>query len=459
MSVEDQGTIARPPEEWGEESREGRRGSRGGQCGSRPSKNNRQAHGEARYSGDSDSVVNSTTLGMAGLLDMSRRPVASRVGESLREECVVESGGELVAKTGEEMLKEWRGWMDGYSNAHIEFRDPVGELVRAPMRNSYHKEHANKYYAKVKGLEREIEEAWGDSLTTVMLTCSASNLTASGRFRGVVDHMTDIRSGWGTARKQLHNILGGYNWEYARVWEPHQSGFGHMHIALFIDDPSDEIEASDFTPFMRSYVDNCDPAAWKAHNPAGDSVSVSTEVHDLGCYISEYIGQYGDEKLTERPLEQQMFYAATWASNTRRVDFSNGAQEFISRDLFRQERGLDPVQHAGAFRVWRGRDETGMSGSGEVCGSVEAGSEASSDDPAVVDGKRVVIDPEAGEVSFEEVKGFSDGGGGSWSLDSVCRASGDGPNYFPPPDGGGGVSMVQITDGPDDVPADRGGAP
>lgn len=410
-----------------------------------PSKNNRQAGNEGGEPAESVQV-NSTTLGIAGLLDMSKRPAATRRGEALREECVIERyDGEVIARSSEQMLKEWRSWMDDYRGAHLEFVNGAGETVRAKMTNSYHKEHANKYYAKLKGLEREISETWGEGLTTAMLTCSASNLTADGLPRAVVDHMVDVREGWGTARKQLHNILDGYEWEYARVWEPHKSGYGHMHIALFIHDPDDEIGAGDFEPFMRSYVSNCDPAGWEAHRPDGDAVSVNHEVNNVGSYISEYIGQFGEEELTERPLHQQMFYAATWASNTRRVDFSNGAQELISRDLFRQQRGLDPDRHEAAFRVWRGGTYAGSSGSSG--GSSSEGSES--------DSERIDVDPEAETV---EVTGAGESGTG-WVLDAVCRGGSGGPEYYPPPAGGGGVSMIEITAGPDDVPADRGGPP
>jgi hypothetical protein len=153
--------------------------------------------------------------------------------------------------------------------------------------------------------------------------------------------MRDIMEGYDAARKQLHKALSGQKWEYARVWEPHESGYGHLHLAVFVEDNGDNeiVEPGDFEKAMRSHVDNCDPAGWDAHRPDGNAVSINRDVNNLGTYISEYIGVFGEDAL-ERPMNQQMFYATCWATGTRRVDFSNGAHEMMAREEFRRETGL-----------------------------------------------------------------------------------------------------------------------
>jgi hypothetical protein len=83
-----------------------------------------------------------------------------------------------------------------------------------------------------------------------------------------------------------------------------------------------------------------------AHDVGGNAVSVSHSVENLGSYISEYIGSYG-ERATEREMHEQQFYAVTWATNTRRVEFSNGAQELIRDEQFRRETGLRPEDRGG----------------------------------------------------------------------------------------------------------------
>jgi hypothetical protein len=73
--------------------------------------------------------------------------------------------------------------------------------------------------------------------------------------------------------------------------------------------------------------------------------------------VSEYIGIFGDETLN-RPMTEQMFYSICWATNTRRVDFSNGAQEIMNRAQTRREfrrdtDGLEPEDCPEGFEEWK----------------------------------------------------------------------------------------------------------
>jgi hypothetical protein len=318
----------------------------------------------------------------------------------LRDEAVHELTDGAQARPWYRVLDEWRDWYSDYLHSHIEYEQD-GETVRSRLKNSYMPEYGNTYYAKLKGLEREVDRTFED-LTTVMLTDTASNETQGGLMRPPGDHMRDIADGWDVQRKALHRALDGYRWEYAKVWEPHESGYGHLHIAVFVEDADDDLEAGDFESVMRTYYENTDPAGWDAHRPE-NGVSVSHEVHDLGCYISEYIGTYGEETLS-RPMKEQMFYAVTWATNTRRVEFSNGAQELISRDRFRRETGLRPEDRGGE------------------CMDSWSGGGAESDES------------------------------GGWKVDSIVNAGPDGPEYHDPTTGGVDVTEIEGADTVDPPP-------
>jgi len=223
------------------------------------------------------------------------RPISVEEGTGLRDEAVLvkcESGhrasldgfeevpedAELQARPTYTVVNEWRDWYDGYRNAHIEYEDPDGKTVRSPLENSYQPEYGKRYYAKIKDWERGIERAY-EAPTMVMVTLSASSENAKGGRRCPADHMRSIADGWDSARKALHRVLGGYEWEYAKVWEPHQSGYGHMHVAIAVDDPADAIEGETFRPVVRSHVENTDPAGSEAHGldtvGLGDTVSVN----------------------------------------------------------------------------------------------------------------------------------------------------------------------------------------
>jgi hypothetical protein len=257
---------------------------------------------------------------------------------TLREEAVHELSDGVQARPWYQVVREFEDWYDGYRRSHIEFEGPDGETVRTRLENSYMPEYGKRYYARLKDLERGITRRWED-VTTVMLTFSASTENAEGHPRCPADHMRQIQEGVNTARKMLHKALSGRNWEYARVWEPHKSGYGHQHVAVFVED-GDDLEPEDFRPVMRSYVENTVSAGSDAHT-LEEAVSLNREVDNLGSYISEYIGIFGDEVL-ERPIHERAFYAVAWATNTRRVDFSNGAQDVIRDEEFRRETGLRP---------------------------------------------------------------------------------------------------------------------
>jgi hypothetical protein len=285
------------------------------------------------------------------------RPLSVEPERRLRDEAVHELSDGPQARPWYAVLSEWRDWYDGYLRSNIEFDGPDGETVRTELENSYMPKYGKRYYAKLKDFERGVAREF-DGMTTAMLTLTASHRNAKDGWRCPADHMRDIMDGYDAARKQLHQVLNGRRWEYARVWEPHADGYGHLHIAVFVedDDGRADLRADDFEPVMRSHVENCRSAGSKAHDPAGDSVSVRDDVENLGSYISEYIGIFGDETLN-RPMTEQMFYAVTWATNTRRVDFSNGAQDLMSREQFRRETGLRPEDRGGkSLERWK---ETG----------------------------------------------------------------------------------------------------
>ena len=394
---------------------------------SRPSKNNRHGGSEAPEPSDTDLRPSDLPEDAPSL-----RPVSVEPGTSLRDEAVmVDQGdgyptpvhrlpedarpdGDLLGRPMYRVLNEWRDWMDGYESAHIEYEDPNGETVRSRLENSYQQGYANRYYARIKDFERGVKRYYGDGLSTAMLTFTASSENDSGGPRCPADHMMEIREGWRTCRKVLHKVLDGRNWQYVRIWEPHKSGYGHLHVGVFVQGG---VEAETFGPVFESYVSNVEAAGTEAHRVEGDdaAISINDNVENLGSYLSEYIGQYG-EKLQERGLQEQLFYATTWATNTRRVDFSNGAQEIIAFEEFRRETGLNPKDRGGgreAFERWRASEGSGGGGEssetardgaqGDECD--EGGGWSVSNVTYVQSRSRVKVDPTAGGVSMTAIDG------------------------------------------------------
>jgi hypothetical protein len=373
--------------------------SQPGGSASRPSKNNRQ-----EGSHPPEPVEPRDLPGGTGL-----RPVSVEPGRRLRDEAVLETSDGAQARPWYSVVEEWRDWYHGYLGSHIEFENSEGDVARTALENSYMPEYGERYYAKLKDLERGVAREF-DGMTTVMLTLTASHRNADGGWRCPADHMRDIMEGYDAARKQLHQVLNGANWEYARVWEPHADGYGHLHLAVFVEDGGRlDLEAGDFAPVMESHVRNCGPAGSEAHEVEGEdaAVSVNDNVENLGSYISEYIGIFGDETLS-RPMKEQMFYAVTWATNTRRVDFSNGAQDIMTQEQFRRETGLRPEDRGGeSLERWK---ETG--------------------------------DPD----------GDADDGTDGWGVRSICTVRSKVPEYADPTTGGVETTAIVGRSGVDPPP-------
>lgn len=384
--------------------------------GSRPSKNKCQGHAQggetavSRFDGQWESTVsasepsteNPAEIGPSDMPgDAGLRPVSVEAGRRLRDEAVMELDDGPQSRPLYAVVNEWRQWMYGYESMHIEY-EKNGDVTRTQLENSYQRSYGKRYYAKLKDLERGIERAY-ESLTTVMLTFSASSENAEGTARCPADHMRDIAEGWNTARKQLHQVIDG-KWEYAKVWEPHKSGYGHMHVGVFVDE--DSLDAEMFKPVIDSYLRACKSAGREAHT-LDKAVSVNDSVDNLGSYISEYIGIFGERALG-RSMNEQMFYATTWATGTRRVEFSRGAQELISVQQWVRETGLRPQD----------RGETG-----------------------------------AGDNATESGTQRSESG---WDVRCICTVSGGSPDYADAT--AGGVEMTAIAGRPGmDPPRDMGG--
>jgi hypothetical protein len=222
------------------------------------------------------------------------------------------------------------------------------------MLNSHQPQYGDTYYARLKGLEREFVHTASDP-HVVMLTLTASNRNENGGWRCPADHLRDIiESFTDHVRPALHRALGSNgadveNWEYARVVEHHRSGYGHVHIAIFIDG---NVSEEHFRPVIDTHLRHCEPAGAGAHNYYSQDSSerpisasrvdaelqpeeyenVESVVGNLGSYVAEYIGSHGTE-LFKRDISELAFRATCWATSTNRVDFSNGAQKMISADL------------------------------------------------------------------------------------------------------------------------------
>jgi hypothetical protein len=252
------------------------------------------------------------------------------------------------------------------------FKDPNGEEVCGPMENSHQPNYGDRYYARLKALERQVVKEFEDPYS-VMLTFSGSSRNANGEWRCPADHLRYVVESWRPKSGRgvyhaLRQVLNDRRWEYAIVVEKHKSGYAHVHCAVFVDGV---VEEEQFHSVIDAHIRHCDIAGKSAHdylspNESDRPISVKRinpnaadvdSIGNLGSYIGEYIGAYG-KPLFDRGLDELIFRAAAWATGTQIVRFSTGANEMIRQDregeksekeeeTIESNPEFDPEMHAG----------------------------------------------------------------------------------------------------------------
>jgi hypothetical protein len=160
--------------------------------------------------------------------------------------------------------------------------------------------------------------------------------------------------------------------------EPHESGYLHVHVEVFVRGP---IDPEEFQPVIDAHLRNCDLAGEEAHEIVADepdesAVSVhrvgadrgDDEIENLAAYLSEYLGTYGGDPL-DQPEHQQMASAVLWATGRRRFQPDDDAREFTRYDgddgdggewemvayaVDGEERPVDPEHNGGVDRFTTG---------------------------------------------------------------------------------------------------------
>ena len=293
---------------------------------SRPSKTN-PADTEKRTLGPSDH-------------ESLKQPLTKRSDVALREE--VEEFEDLQyaapACSWREGVFRWQEYIKDKQDTSAVFENLYGDRVEGGDPHRFAPEYADKQYAKLKDLERGLRDEYGKRLHTAMLTLTASSTDESGNPLPPVDHLEGpegLLASWSAVTRALRRAMDGKRYERLAILEPHESGYLHVHIAVFVDGV---VSAEDFAPVIEAHLRNCGRAGEEAHDLADDStVSVNhvgadraeDTIGNLGTYLAEYLGAYGDEAL-EAPDHQQKANAVLWATGKRRWRPSRGAQEYMA---------------------------------------------------------------------------------------------------------------------------------
>ena len=341
------------------------------------------------------------------------RAVSVSGDTKLRREAVREfrgKPGSYKAKTVAGVMMSFLIWFQRSEDLVIRFPDFE---MKAP--SSYDERAVLKRYGRTCDFERGALEACrrsGDELYTTMLTLSASRENANGEPRCPADLTHQIRGSWrNNVRRELQRVfepIGAdrFNrgnppdkwWEYARIAEPHDSGYAHHHIAVFTNF---EVTTKSFEPVIARHVETTPSASWSAHqirpdNPKKSSVSVNRVdpkrtadgdvVGNLASYLSGYLSEFNEDgewvPVLEKPPHEVMFLSIAWAMQLRRYDFSDGGHEL--RLLGKEVRPEE----------YRKREQEGEIPAPYAIGDTSTGKEFPIDEPSVIEMVNVIDEPE-----------------------------------------------------------------
>lgn len=308
-----------------------------------------------------ESAVNSGRLS-----DYSRPSKTNRAdtdNERERSSLNVPLSTRLTEREGVTLRRDVRDWNDLHRDSAVTWREAVqryrqyirdkedvaaifenhetGQVCEGWTPHRFHPDYSNKQYAKHKDLERGLREDYGKRLHTAMLTLTASG-APDGEPIPPVDHLNELDSSWEAVRRELARRLEGRRWEYLAMLESHggggtNHGYLHIHLAVFVDGV---VSRRMFAPVIETHLRNCRFAGEDAHDVNDDStISIrhvgadrsEGTIGNLGTYLAEYLGTYGDDPL-DAPDHVQMGNAILWATGKQRWRPTNGAQSYMASE-------------------------------------------------------------------------------------------------------------------------------
>lgn len=364
---------------------------------------------------------------LAGLMERHRekmlQPVSVEHGRKVREEALAEpevdmveyevGNGEAVTventveretvpliQVVEELLRWYEGYRDKYlrmvrGNGYSEER----EAFLVELDNSFEPGYQEGTLAKLKGLQRQTVggeypdgfEAEGEFIqpVTVMMSLTASGVSADGTPRPVVDHERGIREAWSGSRSSVKRTLRyvledklGLNPEDYVWWfqtEPHpgdgpNAGYAHAHPVVILDLAEasvGSVSAEMFRPVIAKHVAECPGAEWSGHG-LDDAVEVKLpeEIGDWASYVAEYVAVDTETDLLERSDEHLIYAAAMWASTSQKYSKSGTATAAVEVDKCHQQYFDDEARQDfdHGEEVRRGDGEIVCKGCGESFG-------------------------------------------------------------------------------------------
>ena len=248
-------------------------------------------------------------------------------------------GRAYKVNTVSEGVGAWHEYLRDREHDNVVLESNAGDIMVLDHTHRWSDPYMRKQYAKVSKVEDAVNMifsgATGDTIPTTMLTLTAEQKDENGNLRSFEAVLDDILDGWNRLRKSLHHLISG-RWEFVKFVEQHESGYPHVHVAIYgVARPSlkEDIERL----WSEKYdIGNID---------ASVSGARSRDVESVGGYLWKYIGkalntenqevEVGDDPVEQLPDNRgyHVFHALLWITGSRLWSMSGNLRGLVSHLL------------------------------------------------------------------------------------------------------------------------------
>ena len=209
-----------------------------------------------------------------------------------------------------------------------------GDKLVLPYSHRFTAEYRNKTYARLKDVERHVQDIWGEKVPTTLLTLTAPHKDERGEYRPFDEVLSDLKDGWDKARRVIRRETEGVKTEYLAVYEPHETGYPHLHVLIFgVARPSLGEKVTEY--WVDRYVDGASLDAQDVTVKRGRSVDLESPAAYIMKYLSKTLvreSESHDTALDSLPSVSGFlpFSALMWATGSRTYSMSEGLSEAVS---------------------------------------------------------------------------------------------------------------------------------
>lgn len=253
-------------------------------------------------------------------------------GESIMK--TVDEGDTRFLSTIPEAIDAFEDYLRAKENSVLVLEDQDdGSKLVIPHNHRWRAQYRRMTYARLKAAERHVKERFGEVVPTTLGTLTAPHRDDKGDLRPFADVLDDLKSAWDKARRVIRRYTEGKETEMLTVYEPHASGYPHLHVIVFgVALPSLGEKVTEY--WTEKYVEGASKSAQNFSIRNGRSAQIESPAGYVMKYLSKTLireSEEYDDAVDSMPTIDgyRAFSALLWATETRQYSMTEGLSEAI----------------------------------------------------------------------------------------------------------------------------------